>query len=150
MYMTIIPTMLHILAGIGVFAGFYHIIVGVRGVDRKTHLTFGLSILAIPVYTLSSAYLYTAQNTEMYLRTTRIQIFCLAYFFILYCWFIAFYSKITIKPFLLTITITYAIIPFICLFSPTTLVYKSVEGIRTVLLPWGEKINTIQAESSAL
>ncbi len=146
--MTIVPTTLGILAGVGLMTGIYHIIVALKGVEKKTHLTFSLAVLIVPVYTLAAIKLYTAQDVESFLQGIRIQMFCFPYFFVLYCWFVTLYSGIKTRPFLTILTIIYAPIPFIRLLFPTTLVYKNIEGIRTIMLPWGERISNIDASIS--
>lgn len=146
--MIIVPTMLHMVAGITLITGVFHVIVAIRGVNTKLHLPFGIATLALPIYSIMSVKLYGAQTAEEFLSCNRVQMFCTPVFISLNAWFIFFYTKITAKKFLITISGIYAVIPFIRIFFRNTLVYANVEGIRGVTLPWGETLNIIEAEST--
>ena len=50
-----LPNMMGMIAGVGIITGIYHLGVAYNGVDRKTHLSFGLAALVFLAGFLAAA-----------------------------------------------------------------------------------------------
>lgn len=83
------------MAGVTFFVGSYHVAIYLRQNERREHLTFALSCLAMGLYDLFAAGLYNTTSTVEGVRWQRAQVATLALVGITFSWFIYDYLRPT-------------------------------------------------------
>lgn len=138
--MTILPTVLGIVAGICFYVGVVHLLIGWRRPEKATHLLFACLCFCIVGVALSDVALYQAQTVAAYASAMKWQ---LAYIFVaavLLIWFIAYYTNVRPIRFLLALNGMLALALVMDITSPFGLFFASIDRIGYVTLPWGERI----------
>ncbi len=138
MSMLVVPS-LYVLAGIFAHAAFNHLTVGRRPVDR-VRLLFAALCLLTALFALSHAYVLQATDAGEFVWALRGNLAVALLFLLLFLWFIALYAGQ--RPWLLLtgLSALFAVLFVANLTAPYTMQYDRFDGIRTLVLPWGETV----------
>lgn len=112
-------------------------------------LMLTISSLGVTVYSFSNTRLYSARDAAEFMRYNRIDMFCTAIIIISLFLFIKHYTDLGSRLFEVLLIGFFSLVPFIRLFSPTTMTYTEVRGIRYTELLWGERLSLIDADISS-
>ncbi len=138
--MTLIPTIFGIVAGISLYVGLLHLLIGCRRLKPALHCFFGLSSLISFGYVLALIAQYKAINVDDYINTKKL-VTSVGYIFgITTIWFISLYTNIKPIRLILVLNSLYVISLLINQISPTGILYSHISSLSSISLPWGEFI----------
>jgi len=128
-------------------AGIIHLVIGLSRRPRDwTHVTFGLASLAIAGNTLAVLAIHTASSVDEYVAAFKFGFGPMAMLVILgVLWFVAFYTGIKPRGFLLAMGLWFTVIVALELTLPYGILFAEVSGLRAISLPWGELYVIAQA-----
>ncbi|HEY0603985.1 MAG TPA: PAS domain S-box protein [Herpetosiphonaceae bacterium] len=138
--MMILPTVLGLVVGICCYVGVLHLWLGWRQPETAIRLTFALLCFCVAGIALSSVFLYQAATMAAYVLALKWQLACVYVAAALLAWFIA--ESTRVRPIWLLLTLNGIIIVglVVNLVSPLGLFFTQVDGIASLVLPWGERI----------
>jgi hypothetical protein len=142
--MSVIPVALGIAVGINLFAGLLFLIIGLSRSPRDwTNVTYGLLFLSITGNTISVLAIHTARSVDEYVTAFKFGFGLTSLIVIItLMWFVAFYSGVKPRLFLLgmslwfsAIIVIHIIFPFGILFDKINCVYgdqpkKLLDAVR--------------------
>lgn len=129
-------------AGIAGYAGITHLIIGLARRPRDaTQLLFACLCLAVAVHTLVVMTLHSADSVASYVTILkyRFGLTSLASSLSL-MWFVAFFTSVRPWFFLWAMSFWFSLNLALHLSLPIGLIYKQVNALRPVVLPWGEQL----------
>ena len=135
-----IPYLLAFMGGMAAYLALLHLMTALGGENKARHLSMALLASALAGYILLSSALYGTADPTRYAELARWQgavavlVGALAY------WFLAFYTSVRPRPFLLAVTAALIAIVWLDLASPAGIFFGKVTGIHAVALPWGETV----------
>ncbi len=136
----IVIPILYLLSGIFVYSAVNHLSVGLSRPYDHTHLLFAvLSLLMVP-FALFLARTLQAQDLVEFVRALKWNISAGLLFFLLFPWFIALYTGKHLRFLQAVLSLTFAVLFVVNLTQSGSLQYDHLEGLHTLLLPWGESI----------
>lgn len=139
-YLTILT--LGISAGIAGNAGITHLLIGTsrRPCDR-IELLFALLSLSVAAHTLAVLALHTATTVATYVLVHKYIIGPTSFSSLMtLMWFVALYSGVRPRRFLLAMSLWFALILVLHLSLPFGIMYAEVSGLHPITLPWGDQI----------
>jgi PAS domain S-box-containing protein len=131
---------LYLLAGICIYASVNHFNIGLRQPFDRTHLLFAGMCLLAASFAIFHALAMRAVNISEFAWALKGDIASPLLFFLLFPWFIALYTGKRPLPFLVGLNILFATLFIVNLTEPYSLQYEHIDGIRTLLTPWGESV----------
>ncbi|NIV30439.1 MAG: hypothetical protein GWN58_13365, partial [Anaerolineae bacterium] len=139
--MTVVPVVLSITAGICLFAGGIHLLFGLSRRPRDwVHITFAVASLAIAGNTLAVLAIHTADSVDAYVAAFKYGFGPAALGAQLgVLWFVAFYTGVRPRRFLLALSLWFTGIVVLQLVLPYGILFAGVSGLREIALPWGEQ-----------
>ena len=139
--MSILSTLFGITAGIALYAGIHHLIIGLSRRPRDpTHISFALASLSAAFVVLSTLAIHSAGSIEAYIITFKFGFGLSALILnISLMWFVAFYTGIMPRRFLIAMSLWFAVIILLHLILPTGLLFAEIGGLKSITLPWGEQ-----------
>jgi len=145
--MNLVPIFLSIAAGIAMYAGIIHLVIGLSRRPRDmTNVTFGLASLAIAANALAVLVIHTAGSVEAYVTVFKFGFGPIALLLLgAFMGFVAFYTGVKPRWFLLVMSIWLVVIIALEMALPYGILFADVSGLRQVTLPWGEQIVIAQA-----
>jgi signal transduction histidine kinase len=145
--MTVVPTVLSITAGICLFAGSMHLFIGLSRRPRDwVHITFALSSLAIAANALAVLAIHTSESVDAYVVAHKYAFGPAGLGVVLgILWFVAFYTGVRPRRFLLAMSLWFTGIAILQLVLPYGILFAEVSGLREITMPWGEQFVVAQA-----
>ena len=139
--MAVVPTVLSIAAGFCIFAGILHLIIGLsRRPHDWLHITFALSSLAIGANSLSVIAIHTADSVDAYVAAFKYGFGpTILGVLIGLIWFVALYTGVRPRNFLLVMSLWFTGIIILMLVLPNGILFAEVISLRPVSMPWGEQ-----------
>ena len=139
--MSVVPTVLSIAAGICFFAGTIHLFIGLSRRPRDwVHITFALTSLAVAANTLGALAIHTSGSVDAYVVAHKYAFGPAALGFIIgTLWFVAFYTDVTPRRFLLAMTLWITGIVVLQVVLPYGILFAEFSGLRQITMPWGEQ-----------
>lgn len=129
-----------ILCGVCLYAAISHFTVAHFKSRNNVHLCFAFLCLSVVLLVLSQVAMYQAHNQTDFIFALRWNLTFILITFILLAWFIAGFTGIRPKIFLIIITIALAVLLVINQVTPYTIQYREFIGLKQLVLPWGETI----------
>jgi PAS domain S-box-containing protein len=108
--------------------------------DQSSYGWFGLAAMAAGAATFTEPLFYTADTIEAFVGALRWQVLFLAVFLGCFTWFLMKYAGVESRRLGYLILTVVVVLALLNLTSPTTLLYSSITGLRSISLPWGESI----------
>jgi PAS domain S-box-containing protein len=146
--MNVIPIFLGILSGLCLGTGVIFLFTGLRrpGGDRL-HILFALFALAYSGSILTAILSYKAISLEAYMRVSRWTALSTVLTLIFLLWFVAYYTGVRPRVFLVPLTAILAIVGVVAIFRPN-FIHEEIIGLVQASLPWGETIALLDATES--
>ncbi|MCG6933593.1 MAG: PAS domain S-box protein [Gallionella sp.] len=140
MHEIVIPG-LYLLAGSMAYATLNHLAIALNPPrDLAQILIAALSLIAVPFAIFHAQSLHAANAIE-FIWALKYNLATGLLILFIFPWFIAFYSGRVPLLFLAGLSVLFAVLFVINLKQPYSLQFDHFEGIRTLELPWGEKVN---------
>lgn len=145
--MSLVPVVLSLAAGICLYAGIIHLVIGLSRHPRDlTHVTFGLASLAIAGNSLAVLAIHTASSVDAYVAAFKFGFGPIGMLVVLgVLWFVAFYTNAKPQVFLLAMSLWFTVIVVLELVLPYGILFAEISGLRAISLPWGEQYVIAQA-----
>jgi signal transduction histidine kinase len=136
------------LAGLCVGIGVVYLLLGLRRPEGDwLHLTFAFFSLAYAGANITSILEYKTDSLEAFLRLSDWTALFTGLALILLLWFVAIYTQVQPRIFLLTLTAVIGLVVLVAIFR-TNSIHTDIFGIYLVTLPWGETITRLDASES--
>jgi len=136
------------LAGLCVGIGVVYLLLGLRPPEGDwLHLTFAFFSLAYAGANITSILEYKTDSLEAFLRLSDWTALFTGLALILLLWFVAIYTQVQPRIFLLTLTAVIGLVVLVAIFR-TNSIHTDIFGIYLVTLPWGETITRLDASES--
>jgi PAS domain S-box-containing protein len=140
MHEIVIPG-LYLLGGSMAYATLNHLAIALNPPrDRAQILFAALSLIAVPFAIFHAQSLHAANATE-FIWALKYNLATALLILIIFPWFIALYSGKVPLLFLTGLSIFFIVLFVINVKQPFSLQFDHFEGIRSLELPWGEKVN---------
>lgn len=141
----IIPS-LYCLSGVCAYACFVHLSIGFRRHIDLTQTLFGLMCLVLSIYALFNAQTLKAKDVSEFSIALKLSLDYIILFYIIFLWFIAFFSKTYLLRFLVGISIAYGLLLLANMMHPYSFEYSFIRNLKDVTLPWGETITLAEGQ----
>lgn len=143
----IIPA-LWICSGIVLYTGVQAAVVGFIGNRAPLYLTFSLACLCAAGYQLALAQYYRAPSVAAAADALQWQYGFIMLFHPAFFGFVALYTRQRrFKPWLIAITLIFAVLLVVNLASPFSLRFTEMEADGVLRLPWGEALARFRGEA---
>lgn len=136
--MALLPTLFDILTGVCLTIGVWHFLAGIFKRDRYVNMTLALLSISTMAYLIFRKLSYQAEDVSSFLIYIKLDMFFLPLAAITLAWFIFHYTQDKSYWAVTAITATYIVVIIINIFSPASILYREVIGMREMTLPWGE------------
>ena len=145
--MNVIPVALGIAVGINLFAGLIFLIIGLSRRPRDwTNVTFALLSFSIAGNTISVLAIHTARSVDEYVTAFKFGFGLTSLMVIItLMWFMAFYSEVKPRFFLLGMSLWFTFIIVLHIIFPFGILFDRINALRTIIFPWGEQVIIHQA-----
>jgi signal transduction histidine kinase len=138
--MNILPIILSICAGVCLYVGILHILIGWQRLQPALHICFGLSSLLACSYILGMIAMYQSKNIENYIYARKWVSGSGFIFAVFLTWFIAIYTNFKPVRLILVLNSLYLFYFLSNLISPIGIPYSRISQLSNFSLPWGELI----------
>ena len=146
--MELLPLILGGLAGLCIGIGVVYLLLGLRRPEGDwLHLTFALFALSYAGANITSVLEYKTDSLEAFMRLSDWTALFTGLALILLLWFVAVYTKVQPRIFLVTLTAVIGFVVLVAIFR-TNSIHTDIFGIYRVTLPWGETITRLDASES--
>lgn len=137
-----------IVAGICLGFGLIFLFTGLRYLaNRRLHLLFATFALAYAVTLFNGIRFHNAASLDSYLRISLSDTFFVVVAFIALIWYVAEYTQVKPRGFLLLLTIVFFIVG-LAQVTRTNLIYEEILGLDAATMPWGEQVVYLEATDS--
>ncbi len=129
--MSVIPVALGIAVGISLFAGLLFLIIGLSRRPRDwTNVTFALMSLSIAGNTISVLAIHTARSVDEYVTVLKFGFGLTALMVIItLMWFVAFYSEVKPRFFLLGMSLWFTFIIVLHIIFPCGILFDKINSV---------------------
>ncbi len=129
--MSVIPVALGIAVGISLFAGLLFLIIGLSRRPRDwTNVTFALMSLSIAGNTISVLAIHTARSVDEYVTVFKFGFGLTALMVIItLMWFVAFYSEVKPRFFLLGMSLWFTFIIVLHIIFPCGILFDKINSV---------------------
>ncbi|MGF1939382.1 MAG: sensor histidine kinase [Nostoc sp. ChiQUE02] len=138
--MTLIATILGIVAGICLYIGLLHLLIAYGRLQTALHFCFGLVCLGVCAYILALILTYQTTNVENYIIAKKLASSIGYVDGITIVWFVALYTKVKPMRLILVLNSVYVISLLINQISATGILYSHISSLSSISLPWSESI----------
>jgi signal transduction histidine kinase len=147
--MTVVPVVLSITTGVCLFAGAIHLLFGLSRRPRDwVHITFALTSLAVAANALGVLAIHTSGSVDAYAVAHKYAFGPAGLGSIVgVLWFVAFYTGVKPRRFLLAMTLWITAIAVLQVVLPYGILFAEINGLRQITMPWGEQFVVAQATS---
>src|SRR5574340_268414 len=135
----LVPT-LHVMSGVCAFAALHHSLAVMRRRVNCIHLLFAALSLSITALILAKAAAYQAQTVQELVALRKWEISAVCLFFALFPWFIAEYTGVRPRRFLVGLAAFWALLFTINLGLHYGVKYVDLLRLTYFDLPWGERV----------
>ena len=143
-------TAIAVVAGLCIAIGILSLFVAARRAEeRRQNVLFGLFAFAYAGAIMGARAGYLASSLESYETAARVATCIAAVGFSLLIWYVAVYTSVVPRVFLIGLTAVFAVVAVASLFFPALVVDVS-SGVTTLEFPWGETILIFEAEDPGL
>jgi PAS domain S-box-containing protein len=136
--------------GAASFAGGLQLIIWSRQPKEQTHLWFGMFCLLFSVGACEAIGAYQADSVAEAVACVKIRQQALLLGAISFLAFLVTFTRIFHRKIVVTFILLSVFYLFACRWSPYSLRYASVTGLREVVLPWGDRIHVIEGAMHVL
>ena len=143
----IVPS-IYLLSGICAYAAVTHFIAGARRPYNRTHLLFSGMCAVIALLGVSVGLGYQTASVAEITRVLKWSLGSGALFFMLFPWFVAEYTGVSPKPWLIGHGILLAILFIANLVLPFSLQFAEIQNFELLHLQWGEVVSLPVGSSS--
>ncbi len=147
--MNIVRTTSLLLIGMIILALAYHLAIALRRRGDRLHASISLVCLSALLYLPFTLAIYSSGTVEEYFQNTLPQMYATALFLIGITWFTREYTGAPLGKFIAVYGPLIVFVEIVRTFSPDTLIFTAVRGLKTFMLPWGETISILDASSTA-
>jgi len=146
--MNILPIVLGVLSGVCFGTGVIFLFTGLRrsGGDRL-QILFAVFAFGYSGAILTGLLNYETTTLDTYMQISRWGSFFTIHTLIFLLWFVAYYTDVRPRIFLLSLTLILAIVGIVAIFR-ANFIHEEILGLVRVTLPWGETIAFIDATES--
>jgi diguanylate cyclase (GGDEF)-like protein len=128
-------------AGICAYAAVNHLAVGLRRPFDRANLLFAcMSLLAVP-FALFHAMALQPVDVGAYRQALKGTLAAALLILLIFPWFIAQYTDRRPLPLLVGLSLWFAALSVVNLLKPYGVQYDRFDGLRTLVLPWGEAVS---------
>lgn len=145
---TLTITSLFVLIGICLYAVITHLNIALRRPYNSTHFTFACLTLSVALAIFGQVQLYQAHTVPEFISALRWNLAFILLAFAFFHWFVAGFSRVQAKPFLIGMSTLFVVFFVLNQFAPYTLQYADVTSLRFLQLPWGEVITQAVGQNS--
>ncbi|KPK13370.1 MAG: hypothetical protein AMJ56_01995 [Anaerolineae bacterium SG8_19] len=136
----VLPIAIGIMAGIGLYASAYHLLVWLRQQPRNpTNIIFAFLILTVTGQILADGITRMSSTLSLAVFSFKIGISLAALTVIVLIWFIAFYTRVKPRRFLVGLTAITSVVAVVNLALPFSVVYTEISALSFGSFPWGEQ-----------
>jgi len=145
--MKVIPVAMGIAVGISLFAGLIFLIIGLSRRPRDwTNVTLALLSFSIAGNTVSVLAIHTARSVDEYVTAFKFGFGLTSLLAVItLMWFVAFYSEVKPRRFLLGMSLWFTVIILLHLTFPFGILFDEINALRAITLPWSEQVVIHQA-----
>ncbi|UCC54149.1 MAG: PAS domain S-box protein [Anaerolineaceae bacterium] len=148
--MNILPFVYGIAAGISLYSSAYHMFIGLRqNPHNRSYLLFSLLTFLIAGVIITDGGYRLASTNEQILTLLRIGISVTGLALIVLVWFVAAYTAVQPRLFLVVLSLVWAVLVLINQLSPYSILYADITGVAENTMPWGEAFITIEGTPSS-
>lgn len=137
-----------LLAGVSIYAGIQHFLIGLENVCNKAHRIFAIMCWLLPLFLITHFNALKLNDINIFVEYLRANIAIGAIQLVLFPFFIAYYTHQFNKPFLVVFTVLFSVLFISNLIQPYTLQYTHIDGFIPYQLPWHEVFYLPMGESS--
>ncbi|MES1982901.1 MAG: diguanylate cyclase, partial [Pseudomonadota bacterium] len=131
---------LYLLAGIAFYASAYHLAAARSQPYNRMQMLFVCLPLSLIPLALFLAATFQATSIIEFVGLLKWNLAFTLCNLLLFTWFIALYTRIQPRSFLISISALYVVLFAVNLIEPYSLQYDHVDGLRALHLPWGEVV----------
>jgi PAS domain S-box-containing protein len=136
--MQILPTLFNVLTGVCLAIGVWHFLAGIFKRERYINLTLAALSISVVFYLIFRKLCYQAEDVSSFVIYIKFAMMFLSLSGISLAWFIFHYTQDKTYWAVTAITSTYIVLIIINIFSPESILYREVIGLKEGTLPWGE------------
>jgi len=131
---------LYILSGICIYAAVNHLSVGLRRPLDTKHLLFSGMCFSTMAYAIFNVLAMQATDIGSFVWALKWDLAFFAFLFLIFPWFIAFYTNRFPWPLLIGLNVVFIILFMANLTQPFSLQYDHLDRLQILQLPWGESV----------
>jgi len=135
----LIPT-LYLMSGVCAFAALHHGLAVVQRRVSQLHLLFATLCVVVMAYILIRAGAYQAQTVESLVMLRRWEVVGVCLVYMIFPWFIAGFTGVRPRRFLIAMTIFWSLILAVDLTLPYGAQFTDLPKLTYFDLPWGERV----------
>jgi len=135
---------LYVLAGVCACAALHHGFIAWRRPLDRMHLLFAATCLAVALYVIVKALGYQAGTAEAVVEMRRWEVTTVTLLFPLLAWFVADYTRVQPRRFLIGLSLFFALIFAVNLALPFGVNFTQLPEFRSITLPWGEQVTDLR------
>lgn len=143
-------TTLSILAGICLYAGVYHFLVGAHRRPDPTHLWFAVLSLTITAYVLAKLTAYSAGSTDVLVGARRVELSFAALALAILPWFVAAYTDEKRRLLLWVHSGLGAAVFVVNIWLPYGISFIESPTLHYLTLPWGEQVVDLRVHQRSI
>lgn len=134
---------LYLLAGIMLYAAVYHFAFAINPPHNRMQILFsGMCLLAASI-AIFHARTLTASSIPEFTGALKLNIDSMLLFVILFLWFVALYTDMLLKPFMVGVSMLLAVLAMVNQALPNSIQYEHIDLLYSFQLQWGERISRV-------
>lgn len=131
---------LYVMSGVCAFAALHHGLAVMQRRVSQTHLLFAALCVAVTAYILVRAGAYQAQTVEALVALRKWEVVGVCLIFAIFAWFIAGFTGVRPRRFLLALSVFWGLILAANLILPYGAQFADLPRLTYFDLPWGERV----------
>lgn len=131
---------LYVMSGVCAFAALHHGLAVMQRRVSQTHLLFAALCAVVMAYILVRAGAYQAQTVEALVALRKWEVVGVSLIFAIFAWFIAGFTGVRPRRFLLALSVFWGLILAANLILPYGAQFSDVPTLTHIDLPWGERV----------
>jgi len=140
-----------ITAGVSLFSGVLFTLAGIGRRREPGFLPFGLLCLLLSIYLALTVEIYQQLSVVVAGEVERYRILLLCLCYPLAVWFFGEFTRLQrLKPWLISFALVFSVILILNLFPTSKLMYSNYTIGQPIVLPWGETLVNLNANSGKL
>jgi diguanylate cyclase (GGDEF)-like protein/PAS domain S-box-containing protein len=131
----------YLLAGFMAYAAVHHFATALGSPLNRMQMVFAVMCLLLVPYAIFYAQTMQATGIGDFVRALKWNLSAVLLYLVLFPWFIATYTGERPLPLLAGLSALFAVLFVVNLVQPYSLQYDQLNGLRSLLLPWGEAVS---------